>query len=97
MIISHALKDKDCKAGGKQKTKLRIATWNKGGANQELHKKALDIETCLRKYDIDYLGVTEANLRKNVGGGVPPWGYYSGLAEARRGRIPVFKDDEELL
>ena len=47
----------------KEKT-LRIATWNKGGANQQLQKKILDIEAFLNKYEIDYLGITEANLRK---------------------------------
>ena len=41
-----------------------MATWNKGGANQQLKKKVLDIEACLNEYDIDYLGITEANLRK---------------------------------
>ena len=51
---------------GKRKLKLRIATWNKGGANQELRKKVLNIEGILHKYDIDYLGVTEANLRKEA-------------------------------
>ena len=43
-----------------------MATWNKGGANQELKKKVLEIEACLNKYDIDYLGITEANLRKEA-------------------------------
>ena len=51
---------------GKRKLKLRIATWNKGGANQELRKKVLNIEGILHKFDIDYLGVTEANLRKEA-------------------------------
>ena len=54
------------KEGVKRKAKLRIATWNKGGSNLELKKKALDIEACLHKYNIDYLGVTEANLRKDA-------------------------------
>ena len=48
----------------KKKKNLRMATWNKGGANQQLKKKVLDIEACLNKYDLDYLGITEANLRK---------------------------------
>ena len=49
-----------------KKKNLRFATWNKGGANQQLKKKVLEIEAYLNKYDIDYLGITEANLRKDA-------------------------------
>ena len=49
----------------KKKT-LRLATWNKGGANQQLKKKVLEVEACLNKFNIDYLGITEANLRKEA-------------------------------
>ena len=53
-------------SGSKKKKNLRLATWNKGGANQELKKKVLEIEACLNKYGINYLGITEANLRKEA-------------------------------
>ena len=43
-----------------------MATWNKGGLNQQLKKKIMDIEACLHKYNIDYLGITEANLRRDA-------------------------------
>ena len=61
--LFHALKTSNENVKGKRKPRLRIATWNKGGANQELRKKLLDIKECLHKYNIGYLGVTEANLK----------------------------------
>ena len=61
--LIHALKTSNENVKGKRKPKLRIATSNKRGANQELHKKLLDIKACLHKYNIDYLGVTKANLK----------------------------------
>ena len=50
----------------KKKKTLRLASWNKGGANQQLKKKVLEIEAFLNKFNIDYLGITEANLRKDA-------------------------------
>ena len=47
----------------KRKRTLKLATWNKGGANQELKKKRNEIMLQLLNEDIDCLGVTEANLR----------------------------------
>ena len=47
----------------KEMRSLKIATWNKGGANQELRKKRNEIMMQLLEEDIDCLGVTEANLR----------------------------------
>ena len=49
----------------KKKT-LRLATWKKCGANQQLKKKVLEVEACLNKFNIDYLGIAEANLRKEA-------------------------------
>ena len=49
----------------KKKT-LRLATWKKCGANQELKKKVLEVEACLNKFNINYLGIAEANLRKEA-------------------------------
>ena len=46
-----------------EKRNLKLATWNKGGANQELRKKRNEIMLQLLEDDIDCLGVTEANLR----------------------------------
>ena len=43
---------------------LRIASWNKGGANQELRKKKNEIELQLYSRNIHCLGITEANLRE---------------------------------
>ena len=57
-------RSKEC--DGRKKNTLRIATWNKGGANQQLKKKILDVEACLHKHDLDYLGITEANLRTDA-------------------------------
>ena len=48
---------------GKKKCSLKIVTWNKGGANQELRKKHNESMLQLLEDDIDCLGVTEANLR----------------------------------
>ena len=47
----------------KRKRTLKLATWNKGGANQELKKKRNEKMLQLLNEDIDCLGVTEANLR----------------------------------
>ena len=46
-----------------RKNTLKIASWNKGGANQELKKKRNEIMVQLYEEDIDCLGITEANLR----------------------------------
>ena len=51
------------KLDDKRKKTLKLATWNKGGANQELKKKRNEIMLQLLNEDIDCLGVTEANLR----------------------------------
>ena len=56
-------KNKPGCAAEKKKSSLKIATWNKGGANQELRKKRSEIMLQLLEDDIDCLGVTEANLR----------------------------------
>ena len=45
---------------------LRIGTWNKGGANQELRKKINEITILLHEQNLDCLGVTEANLQKDA-------------------------------
>ena len=56
-------KNHTCRPIEKEKRSLKIATWNKGGANQELRKKRNEIMMQLLEEDIDCLGVTEANLR----------------------------------
>ena len=45
---------------------LRIGTWNKGGANQDLRKKINEITILLHQHKLDCLGVTEANLKKEA-------------------------------
>ena len=45
---------------------LKLAAWNKGGANQELKKKRNEIEALLQEQDIDCLGIIEANLRQSA-------------------------------
>ena len=50
-------------AGGRKKTSLKVASWNKGGANQDLDRKINEIRILLQEYDIDCLGILEANLK----------------------------------
>ena len=45
---------------------LKIGTWNKGGANQDLCKKINEIEMILLDKSLDCLGITEANLKKDA-------------------------------
>ena len=45
---------------------MKIGTWNKGGANQELRKKINEITILLHEEKLDCLGVTEANLMKGA-------------------------------
>lgn len=45
---------------------MNIASWNKGGANQELRKKRNEIALQLHVGDIDCFGVSEANLKTNA-------------------------------
>ena len=45
---------------------LKIGTWNKGGANQDLWKKINEIEMILLDKNLDCLGITEANLKKDA-------------------------------
>ena len=45
---------------------MKIGTWNKGGANQELKKKINEITIMLHSQKLDCLGITEANLRKEA-------------------------------
>ena len=50
--------------GQGQKKSLRIASWNKGGANQDLCKKRNQIALQLHGLDLDCLGINEANLKE---------------------------------
>ena len=50
----------------KRKTSLKIASWNKGGANQDLYMKRNEIRSLLLEEDIDCLGINEANLKKSA-------------------------------
>ena len=45
---------------------LKIGTWNKGGATQDLWKKINEIEIILKEKNFDCLGMTEANLNRNA-------------------------------
>ena len=45
---------------------MKIGTWNKGGATQDLWKKINEIEIILKEKNFDCLGVTEANLKRNA-------------------------------
>ena len=45
---------------------LKIGTWNKGCANQELKKKINEITIVPLDQNLDCLGVTEANLKKEA-------------------------------
>ena len=45
---------------------MKIGTWNKGGANQELKKNINEITVMLHSQNLDCLGITEANLRKEA-------------------------------
>ena len=49
-----------------KKTSLKIATWNKGGARQDLRMKRNEMQTLLLDEDRDCLGITEANLGVNA-------------------------------
>ena len=51
---------------GRKRTGLRLSTWNKGGANQDLWKKRNEIALQLQALDLDCLGVTEANLKTDA-------------------------------
>ena len=52
---------------GKKKGRiLKIGTWNKGGANQDLWKKINEIEMILLDKNLDCLGIKEANLKKDA-------------------------------
>ena len=53
------------KSNGK-KTSLRVASWNKGGANQDLCKKRNEIALQLHGLDLDCLGINEANLKEGA-------------------------------
>ena len=52
--------------GGKNSRVLKIGTWNKGGATQDLWKKINKIEIILKEKRFDCLGITEANLKKTA-------------------------------
>ena len=49
-----------------KKTSLRVASWNKGGANQDLCKKRNEIALQLHGLDIDCMGINEANLKEGA-------------------------------
>ena len=59
-------RNQTCQPKEKEKRTLKLATWNKGGANQELRKKRNEIMLQLLEDDIDCMGVTEANLRTDA-------------------------------
>ena len=52
--------------GEKKGKVLKIGTWNKGGATQDLWKKINEIEIILKEQNFDCLGITEANLKTNA-------------------------------
>ena len=52
--------------GKKKERVLKIGTWNKGGANKDLWKKINEIEMILIEKNLDCLGITEANLKKDA-------------------------------
>ena len=47
-----------------KKTSLRVASWNKGGADQDLCKKRNEIALQLYGLYIDCIGINEKNLKE---------------------------------